>query len=39
MVWVTMIPAITASIVANAVLSGAVVAALKRFYPSIFRAK
>jgi len=39
MVWVAMIPAITASIVANAVLSGAVVAALKKFYPSIFRAK
>jgi hypothetical protein len=34
-VWVAMIPAITASIVANAVLSGAVVAALKKFYPNI----
>jgi hypothetical protein len=39
MVWVGMIPAITLSIIANAILSGAVVAALKRFYPSIFRAK
>jgi len=37
MVWVAMIPAITASIVANAVLSGAVVAALKKFYPSAFK--
>jgi len=37
MVWVAMIPAITASIVANAILSGVVVAALKKFYPSAFK--
>lgn len=38
MVWVGMVPAITASIVANAILSVAVVAALKKFYPSLLKA-
>jgi uncharacterized membrane protein len=37
MVWVAMIPAITASIVANAVLSVAVAVAMQRFYPSLLR--
>jgi len=32
-VWLGMVPAITASVVANAALSGLAVAALKKFYP------
>jgi hypothetical protein len=36
MVWVAMLPAITASIVANAILSVGVTAALMKFFPSLF---
>ncbi|MEN3034992.1 MAG: hypothetical protein ABC537_01695 [Candidatus Methanosuratincola sp.] len=35
--WIAMIPAITASIIVNLVLSTAAVAGLRRFYPSVFR--
>ncbi|MBC7127247.1 MAG: hypothetical protein ABC585_06820 [Candidatus Methanosuratincola petrocarbonis] len=35
--WIAMIPAITASIIVNLVLSTAAVAGLRRFYPSVFK--
>ncbi|MDH7556338.1 MAG: hypothetical protein ACQXXL_05095 [Candidatus Methanosuratincola sp.] len=35
--WIAMIPAITASIMVNLVLSAAAVAGLRRFYPSAFK--
>lgn len=35
--WIVMVPAITASVLVNLVLSAAAVAGLRRFYPSIFK--